>query len=115
MGAITASPPDVLLVSQLTSLRLAVDPCERYDRRVFRSNCHTLHGTTPAQAKLLSDEERVVALHRMKEERSQRDNGGRRVTRTIQLALDSYGIAEPMALMIVGKNNESSKSSQYPT
>ena len=60
MGAITASPPDVLLVSQLTSLRLAVDHCERYDRCVFRSNCHTLHGTTPAQVKLLSDEERVV-------------------------------------------------------
>lgn len=57
---------------------------------------------TPAQAKFLSDEERVVALHRMKED-AHGDSGGRRGTRTIQLALDSYGIAKPEHMVLFSR------------
>ena len=49
--------------------RLAVDLLRGgYDHHVFRSNCHTLHGTYAGSGQVLSNEERVVALHRMKQD-----------------------------------------------
>ena len=70
MEAITAGPPDVLLVSRLTGhigwpwiffVEGMITVCFRVIAILFMAH-------TPAQAKFLSDEERVVALHRMKQD-----------------------------------------------
>jgi MFS family permease len=70
MEAITVGSPDVLLVSRLTGLigwpwiffvEGMITVCFGVIAILFMAH-------TPAQAKFLSDEERVVALHRMKED-----------------------------------------------